>query len=521
MKIFYGAGLNENQYPHPAEAALGSYNFDLQKDSSFLFPRKPFDLLGTAAGSGSILGLLQLIKRDNTETTLVQRGATVSKWDGATTYSSVATITAVAQLRATYWALDDYLVITDLQKKQVVSKWDGASFSSLTTGLGSSLYAKYGIVHNSRVWLFNVTTTTDTPHLMVASKFEDPTSYDTSNRAISGTFVTGSEAFYMLTPDLKPINGVALSINGDLIISTERGQLFKLTGSSPEDYAWVNFYPHSSAIGDEGMVSTGNDIHYLRQGAAIESLQATQNYGDVAADDLSRWIPTTIKNQTGAIAVYDQQNQKVLWFLTGASKVLAFHKDQFYGGCVVDEAGQKLKLSPWSVYKTSHDSAFTTSCAKYMRLPGTQEYTVLFGDSSGRIYDLNGAGDGDGGTTDITLVRKMRTLGPDYTRQIPKGRVQYERTHECEISITLDWGDEYNSSTSSVTLKGPLPSDVSAFFGGSYYFGGSVYFGSADEVLSGVKSHINTSFVGRGSVVTKTVSSNNKVRYHVDYIELM
>jgi hypothetical protein len=285
----------------------------------------------------------------------------------------------------------------------------------------------------------------------------------------------------------------------------------------------VDFYPHSASLSDEAMTSTGNDIQYMRQGAAIESLKATQNYGDVASDDLSRWIPETIKNQTGAIAVYDQQNQKVLWFLSGASKVLAFYKDLFYGGCQIDDAGNKAALSPWSVYKTDHDSAFTTSAAKYMRLPGTQNFSVLFGDSSGRIFDLNGDGVGDAGAVDITLVRKTRFMGKesglDYTRRIPKGRINYQRTQQCTLNITLDWGDEYNSSTASVTLDGPLPTDVAAYFGGNVYFGGAVYFNQV-AATSSVKSHIKTDWVGRGSVVTKTVSNTDSVRFQVDNIEL-
>jgi hypothetical protein len=523
LKVFYGAGLNENQYPHPSEAGSGSYNFDLRKDSSFLFPRKPFDLVSTATGTGSIMGLLQLEKRDGSCTTLVQRGATVSKWDGGTTYSSVATVTSVAQLRDVYWSLGDYIVITDLQKMQAVSKWDGTTFSTLTTGLGTSLFAKYGIVHQSRVWLFNVKTSSDTPHLMVASAFENPESYDTTQRAVSGTFVTGSEAFYMLTPDLKPINGVALTLSGDLVISTERGRIFKLSGSSPDDYKWVDFYANSNAVGSESMTSSGNDIFYMRQGSAIESLSATQNYGDVAADDVSRWIPDTVANLTGGIAVYDQKNQKVLWFVTG--KVLALYKDLLYGGCVIDEAGQKAKLSPWSVYKTSHSSNFETSCARYMRRQGDTDYSVFFGDSEGRIYDLNGTGSGgDGGTTDIGVVRKTRFLGEEaglnYHRRIPKARIRYQRTKQCSISISLDWGDEYNTSTSSVNLDGSTVADTAAYFGGDFYFGDDIYF-NVSQGEAGFKSHINTSMVGRGSVVTKTVSSTNKIRYHVDHIELL
>lgn len=524
MKVFYGAGLNENQYPHPSEAASGSYNFDLKKDSSYLFPRMPFDLVSTAVNGGDVRGILQLIKRSDAETTLVQAGGTLYKWDGGTTYSAVVTLTSsTSQLRDTYWSLGDYLVVTDLQKAQVVGRWDGTTYSNLPTGLGTSLYAKYGIVHQGRVWLFNVKTSTDTPHLMVASAFENPESYDTTKRAVSGTFVTGSEAFYMLTPDLKPINGVALSLSGDLVISTEKGRLFKLTGSGPADYKWTDFYSQSAAIGDESIISGGNDIFYMRVGAAIESLQATQNYGDVAADDVSRWIPDSVRGLTSGIAIYDQVNQKVLWFCNG--KVLALYKDLYYAGCVVNEGGEKAKLSPWSVYKTQHSSGFSVSCAKYLRYPGGTTYTVYFGDSSGRIYDLNGDGSGgDGGTTDIVMIRKTRFLGSEvgvsYMKKAPKFRVRYERVAECTVSVAMDFGDEYNTSTSSFTLKGPLTSDSASYYGGSAYFGGAFYYNSGSGA-PGVKSHINSSLVGRGSVVTKTVSSTNKVRYHIDHIELL
>ena len=521
MKVFYGAGLNENQYPHPSEAASGSYNFDLKKDSSYLFPRLPFDVLATATNGGDIRGLLQLIKRDDTETTLVQAGDTVYKWDGAATFSSVTTlVTSVSQLRDVYWSLGDYLVVTDLQKHTPVSKWDGATFSTLTTGLGASLFAKYGIVHKGRVWLFNVKTTTDTPHLMVASAFENPTSYDTTNRAVSSTFTTGSEAFYMLTPDLKPINGVA-TFHGDLVISTEKGRLYRLTGSDATDFAWQEFYANSYAISAEAMVEGGNDIFYMRAGGNIESLTATQNYGDVSADDLSRWIPDTVKDLTSAIAVYDRTNQKVLWFTTG--KVLALYKDLLYGGCVVDESGNKARLSPWSVYTTSHSSGFTTSCAKYMRKPGTSNYSIHFGDSSGSIYDLNGVGNGDAGVSDITCVRKTRFLEPqaipDYRRRIPRGIVRYQRTQQCSISVSFEWSDEYNTSTSDLTLKGTSTGDTGPYFGGSYYFADDIYFGP-QTVISGVKSKQQFSSVGRGEILTMTVSQTHDVISHIDHIEL-
>ena len=517
MKLYFGGGLNEQQQPDIGEAAANSYNFDLSKDQNRLIPRAPFDLKGTATNAGDIRGLMQLVKRDDSETTLVQSGNVVYLWDGANAFTSKGTTSALSKLRDTYWSLGDYLVITDLAKLTAVSKWDGTTFSAITTGLGSTLYAKYGIVHHGRMWLFNVTTTTDTPHLMVASKFEDPDSYSTTQRAVTGTFATGLEAFYMLTPDLRPINGLAKTLAGDLIVSTVEGGLFKLSGTSATTYKWDNFYPGSQAVGDESMVSTGNDIQYMRKGGNIESLVATQQYGDVAADDLSRWIPEQVRNLTGAIAIYDQQNQKVLFFLAG--KILVLYKDILFGGALTAETQERAKLSPWSVYKTNHDSGFTTSAVKYMRKPGTTDTSVYFGSSAGAIFDLNGVGTGgDGGTTEIQLIRKSRLLESNI-RHATRGSVEYRRVNDVSFNLELDWADEYNSSTASVNLKGPPSGDVGAFFSGLVYFGGTIYF-SQGFAFAGKVSHQNFSAVGKSPAAFLTCSALTAKSWRVDHVEI-
>ena len=523
MKVLFGGGLNESDVPDINEAAKGSYNFELSKDSHKLIPRKPFDNIATATNTADIRGFMQLVKTDDTETTLVQSAGVVYKWDGASTFTSTGTVSATSQLRDVTWALDNYLVITDLQKLQPIQKWDGTTFGTLTTGLGSSLYAKYAIVHHGRVWLFNVTVgSTDTPHLMVASAFEDPTSYDNTNRATTGTFSTGLEAFYMLTPDLKPINAAVKSIAGDLIISTTEGSLFKLTGSDGSDYAWSNFYPGSQAVGNESMVSSGNDVIYMRKGGNIESLAATQKYGDVAADDLSRWIRSTVQDMTGAISIYDQSNQKVLFF-TG-SKVLVLFKDILFGGVVVGEKGEKAILSPWSVYTTTDSSGFSTSAAKYMRKPGTTDYTVYFGDSSGNIYDLNGTdGGGDAGSTKVAVVRNTRFIsnidGIDMMRSVTKGTVRYRRIDQVSFSVSLDYGDEYAESTASVTLKGAASTGTVPLYGDTIYYGGSNYYNGGLAFANKI-SHSNFSTVGKGPGATMTASVEDTGSWQVDWVEL-
>lgn len=522
MRITFGGGLNEWQTPHISEAAKGSYNFELFKDSYKLVPRPPFDLKATATNAGDIRGFIQLVKRDDSETTLVQSGNTVYLWDGDATFTSKGSCSATSLLRDTYWSLGDYSVITDVSKETVVKKWDGSTFSTLTTGLGTDLYAKYGIVHQGRVWLFNVTTSTATPHLMVASEFENPTSYNTTSRAVTSTFTSGLEPFYMLTPDLRPINGVVKNIAGDLIISTTYGSLFKLSGTGPSTYKWDNFYPGSESAGDESLASIGNDVVYMKRGGNIESLIATQNYGDVASDDLSRWIPDSVNGLESSLTVYDQNNQKVFFFVT--SKVLVLFKDILYSGAIIDDAGSRAKLSPWSVYKTLDSASFNTSAAKYMRMPGTKTYTVYFGASDGRIFDINGTGiNGDAGSSEIELARKTRLIetkdGLKFGH-ITRGSVQYRRINEVSFSIELDWADEYMTSTSSVTLKGPPPGDAGVYFGGSVYYGGAFYFNQGFSFSDKI-SHQNFSSVGKGPGVFVTFTTLTDKEYQVDNVELM
>lgn len=321
---------------------------------------------------------------------------------------------------------------------------------------------------------------------------------------------------------MRPINGVAKTLAGDLIISTTEGSLFKLSGTSASTYKFDNFYPASQAVGNESMTATGNDIFYVRKGGNIESLVSTMNYGDMAADDVSRWIPDTVRDNAGSIAVYDQQNQKVMFF-TG-SEVLVFFKDIFYGGAVLGD-GSKAKLSPWSVYRTTHASNFDTCVARYMRIPGTTDTSIYFGGPTGQIFDLNGVGtSGDGGTTDIQLVRKTRLIeerdGINFMRHVTRGNVRYRRMEETALNIELDWADEYAASIASVALKGRPASDTGAHYSGEVYYGGVFYYNAGFSFTRKI-SHQNFSVVGRGPGAFVTLSSLGNKEFQVDHLELL
>lgn len=523
MKLVFPGGLNEQQTPTLYECFQG-YNFELGLRQSKLIPRKPYDLKGTATNGAAANGFLQLIKRDNSETTLVQAGDTVYLWDGVASFTSKGTVSANSRLRDCYWSLGDYLVITDVAKATVVKKWDGTSFSTLTTGLGVSLIAKYGVVFLGRVWLANVTTSTDTPHLMVASAFEDPTSYDTSVRRGGpstdggGTFTTGQEAFYMLSPDLKPINGFLVFYN-QLIMSTQDGLLYKLTGTTAATFKWIPYYQGSCAVSREAMADIGNDVIYMKKGGGVDRLSTTQTSGDVAADDVSRWMPTTTKDITSSITVYDQTNQKVFFFV--ADKVLVLFKDLLDG-----------ELSPWSVYTTQEDFSFNTNAAKYMKMPGTNVYSVYFGDSVGRIFDMNGTGTGDAGSKNISILRKTRFIfngeGGDKNnrgalnlmKSVLAGLLTYRRFFDsCDVTISFDWGDEYNESSSVVTLKGAPSGSDGVYYSGDAYYGGADYYSEGLAFAQKISSQ-SFSPTGKGPGFSLSVSLDTANTFQIDSVEL-
>lgn len=515
--LTFEGGLNEQDVSQvsPSECIDG-YNFELGNKDTHYRPRKPFDLLGTATNASPINGFIQLIKNDSTETTLVQSGDTVYLWDGTTGFTSKGTVSSSSRLRGSTWTLGGYSVICDTAKQTVIKKWDGTSFTTLTTGLTpTTLYAKYAIEHLGRMWLFNVKTTSDTPHLLVASAFENPESYDTSQRAITGTFSTGLEAFYMLTPDLKPINGVALFMDA-LIISTEGGRLFKLTGSDADDFAFVDFYAGSAAIGTETFANIGDDVVYMKKDGVIESLRSTETFGDVKSDDLSRWIRTSTRGLTSSLTVYDQSRQKV-YFFSGSNKLLVLFKEMLSTG-----------LSPWSKYKTAHSSSFSTNAAIYMKQPGGSNSYVYFGDSVGRIYQLEGTSAGDAGSEDIEGNRKARFfedletkdgLPVDPETDVIRGRVFYRRIADVDLLMDFEWADDYSINRCTVPLSGPPQGDGAVYFGGEAYFGGLYYF-NAGFMLSQRTSTKGFSPVGRGPGFNLSLTIQSTQEFDIQKIEI-
>jgi hypothetical protein len=159
-----------------------------------------------------------------------------------------------------------------------------------------------------------------------------------------------------------------------------------------------------------------------------------------------------------------------------------------------------------------------------MRIPGSTDYSVYFGDVAGNVYDLNGTGtSGDAGSSTVLSVRKTRVIDANDKVQlmnhIVKGSVQYRRVGACSFSIDFDWADEYNNSTCTVNLKGPPANDGSSYFGGAMYFGGAWYFGGTS--FASKISHQQFTPVGKAPSVRLTFSTETNVQYQVDNVELL
>lgn len=528
MLVTFPYGLNENVSVQPGECSAGA-NFDLQMFRSSLVPRMPFDLKGTATNAGKLTGLLQLVKRDNTETTLTVNATKVYLWDGASSFTDKGTVNADALLRGEYWSLGEYLVITDLNLNNVVSTWDGTTFGAMThTGIVGNLYAKFAIVHLNRVWLFNIKVgSTSFPHMILACKFEDPTNWDSSTRGGptevgGGSFATGLEAFYVLMPDLKAINGVCLLAN-QLIISTDKGRMWTLTGSSAKDFQITDFQDTAPAIGTNSVIAMGNDVIYPRQGNAVVLLFATQAFGNVLQAGAAHWIPNTLSGiTTFNDIVYDVTNQRVLFFVN--NKVLVLYKEIL----AQDRSAMKDGPSPWGVYTTQDSTAFNTKSAKYMLRPGTSTYSIFFGDDAGRIFDLYGSntiGDAGSSSNTVQASRRSRHIGVEvlnpwpYIEENITGHVRYRRNVPVDLTVQFDWDDEYNTTMNVVRLKGPLASDPSPYFGGSFYYNGTAYYNQGGGAIGRVAS-INLNPGGKGPGFYITVSANTSSPFQVDQIEL-
>lgn len=479
--IKFGAGLNTRASEEeitPREAADGK-NFLLDKKNRQLRNRKPFDLVATATNGLEIRGGGSLLKADGTVSTVIQAGTDVYDWDGSTGFTDVGNVGATAKLRGHWrthnWTLGDKLLLTDLSLVEVVKEWDGTTLSNVaflsnpSTSFGT-FFAKYLSVSNERAMFAHVKDSgATTRHMIVGSKRADYTTLSVSDRPSSA--LSEEDPFFLLSPDLRPINGIVEAF-GSTIISSEKGQIFNLTGSSSKDFAFDDFYPGSAASGDESLAYIGTDIIYGRQGR-VESIRDTDRFGDSEASDLTDIIADLVEDYTGWQIVYNSRLNRVYMFPTGQSEVWVFQTAML--------GGEESAFMRW---ETSHSLAFQPTFVQSMLDPMDGLEYVFMGDSSGNIYRMEGSGTaGDGGSAEVTTewLTKLYSLPVDAQAYNIEGWVKYRKDQAATVSLTFEYAGEA-AFNESITIDIPAIA-TRPLYGNSLYYNSDVHYGTASGRL--------------------------------------
>jgi len=474
----FGGGIHSKASPEeidPREAADG-FNFAIDLENRNLRNRPPFDLVGTAPNGQPVMGGASLLKTDGTVTTLFQAGGIVYKWDGVSTFTNVGTCNSSSKLRGHWkshtWNLTDKVLMTDLALLDTVKEWDGTTFAntSFTNESGAAFgtfFAKYLNISNERAVFSNVKDfSATTPHLIVGSARSNYAQITITNRP--STSISVSDPFFLLSPDLKPINGHIESF-GTTMISTEKGQIFNLAGSTSQDFSFQPFYPNSAASGAESMEDIGNDILYGRQGR-LESVIDTNTFGNAQASDITAGIADIIENYTGWTTVFNSRLRHVYVFPTGVSEVW-----------VMDTAirAAAKNLSPWMRWKTEHAMAFRPTFVMSMLDPLDGLEYVFMGDNAGNIYRMEGTGtSGDGGTSpiEVQFLSKLFSARLDSKAYDFEGYIKYAKLDSASVTLTFQYqGMEIFDK--SVTID--LPAITAAnYYGGNAYYNGDFYYGT-------------------------------------------
>ena len=478
IRLRFGGGINKagsEDAIKDTEAVFGQ-NFDIEREGLAFRRRKPFDLKATATNGAQIHGFAQYEDADGTLSTLIQAGTAVYEWDGASTFTSRGTVSASARLRGPLSAnmvTQGEVLITDLALQENVKTWDGTTFADLSHNLGSGVNfkAKYCVVDNERALFANCNDGTSLPHLLVGSERDNPNNLTVTNRPASS--LNEQDPFFLPMPDLRPINGIVAAFS-TVAISTTQGT-WKLDGASAKDYAMNPLHPGSGADGDEGLIYIGNDIAIARQGA-IDTVFATERFGDVATDDLSRWVHPLVIDSGDWKATFNSRTQKAFFNPADESLLWVLHKP------VLDRTTRQVlrretadDVSPWARWKTAHDMGFSTNVMWTMKDPQTGLLQTYMGGPNGEIFQLDGDGSQDGGTSDVASERTSRLFpAPKLENFNIEGYVSYRRRSNETLNLTVQWnGETVEDVEISVALDGT--DDQPVYSGGAYYSGSSYY----------------------------------------------
>lgn len=476
----FGAGLNSTPTVDEIQVSecTAGENFNLSLDNSEFQPRRPFTLVGTAPNALEITGYAQLHKQDGTLSTLIQAKDKVYSWDGTTSgFTQVGTVAEGAKLRGSLdsnFTLDDKVIIVDASMSETVKQWDGETFEDMPTNLNAGFYARYCFVENERAWFADVLALRPTPHMIVGSKRGDPTVLSVNDRPSSA--LNDEDPFYLLSPDLRPVNGLVAAF-GNVLFSSRQGSVYKVLGETARDFNIQPFYSGSAATGVEGMVNVGNDVFYSKRGA-IETLSGLEQFGNVAVDDITRFISEEVGQYDGFRLVYNRDRQRVYCFPKDDDRIYVFHKP------IYDDVVKRVSLrdkaqyrSPWMKWTTNNDATFIPSVAWAMLSPVTKKMEVYFGDASGNVYQMEGDEyTGDNAETDIKTFRTSGLFkAPQGQSHDLNGWILYRNPYEdVTVTITFCW-QGFTGYDQSIQVVLPKITGYPEWCGDEYFCGDSYF----------------------------------------------
>jgi len=312
----FGGGVNTRKVSEdidPTEAVVLT-NAYIDIDRRSLMCRPPIkNLIGTP--NGVCKGFAQLVATQDDGlkrvSTIVQIHDTLYKYaqtPGSNTFSWQAayTVSPNSRLRGEVhnnYELDRKVIITDLELETPVLTWDGDTVEPLQHNLrGPSnqpvdFYAKYCVIEDERAWFGNVRTDisggadTRVPHMVVASARSDIESLSVASQPSSA--LGAADPFYVLSPDLKPIEAL-VSAYSSFIIATSNGRIYRLNGSSSKDFFIEAFFSGASVTKENQMALAGNDVLFINSQGKVDSLAGVEAFGDVEVDNISRPLEKSV-----------------------------------------------------------------------------------------------------------------------------------------------------------------------------------------------------------------------------------
>lgn len=475
----FGGGIHsrasEDQI-NTRECSAGQ-NFVLTPGNSEFKPRPPFDLVGTLPNGAEVRGFATLAKTDGTYSMLIQGADKVYSWDGLSTFTEVGTCEATAKLRGprqANWALDDKVIISDLNLVDEIKEWDGTTFQETTflqsdksTPFGA-LRSRYARVVDERLILANIHESSQAfEHVLVGSERGDYTVISTGDRPASS--LSEEDPWFLPTPQLRPINGLAEAY-GVVVVSQEKGAFEKLTGSSAKDYALEKFFHGSAAAGREAVTETDDDVFYGR-GGRIESLQATDQFGDVELADPSFHITPDIESYSSWSVHFNPRLRRLYCFPSGESECWVSQIDMLQG-----------ELSSWAKWTTQHPMAMQPTASMVCYDPQDGLEYLFMGDASGNVYRMEGSGlNGDGGTASIKSSRRSVLFSAPVDSQVYDidGWLKHRKNLALSMEICIKYSGEHVHDVSKTLSLTEV--DFSNAYSASSYYGGNFYYGAQFE----------------------------------------